>query len=229
MHHPQPLIPGSSQAEPNDSIVVIAPQYCKPYQVDFHIAKKVGYITEDNNLAAFDINGKKIFKVTTKYFKRYRVLVDAAGVPLVSLKQKNYASSRWNAYRGDSENSKDLLFSVKKTRFLGFLAFKTNLDVLLVSNTNEGVCDFKIIQKCSEKSCFIYRGNSGNLIATMHKQKTVRGKVLGKGTFLVTVCPNVDYAFVMALRVALDEITGSGGDDRDEGDSTTAVGGGCGG
>ncbi|KAI3925192.1 hypothetical protein MKW92_024031 [Papaver armeniacum] len=231
MHHPPPPPTGTSQAVPNDSVVVIASHYCTPNQVDFHIAKKVEYITEGNyNLGAFDINGNKIFIVTTKYYKRYRILIDAAGVPLVSLKKKNVSSSRWNVYRGDSENSKDLLFGVKKTTFLGFLAFKTNLDVFLASNRNEGVSDFKIKQKCNEKSCFIYRGNSDNLIATTHKKKIVQGKYFGKDTFLVTVYPNVDYAFVMALCVVVDEIN-HGGEDIDNKDGADEwVGwGGCGG
>ncbi|RZC63160.1 hypothetical protein C5167_024926 [Papaver somniferum] len=204
MHHPPPPPTGTSQAVPNDSVIVIAPHYCTPNRVDFHMPRKLS--------------------TSRKYYKRYRILVDAAGVPLVSLKK------RWNVYRGDSENSKDLLFSVKKTTFLGFLAFKTNLDVFLASNRNEGVCDFKIKQKCNEKSCFIYRGNSDNLIATMHKKKTVQGKYFGKDTFLVTVYPNVDYALVMALCVVVDEINHGGEDiDNKDGANDWVGWGGCGG
>lgn len=40
----------------------------------------------------------------------------------------------------------------------------------------------------------------------MHTKHTVESIVLGKETFGVTVYPNVDYAFVVALVVILNEI-----------------------
>ncbi|MCL7044018.1 hypothetical protein MKW94_013101, partial [Papaver nudicaule] len=69
---------------------------------------------------------------------------------------------RWQVYRGDSSDSKNLLFSVKKSKLV---QFKTQLDVFLASNTAEHVCDFKIQGNYFERSCAIYHGNSGNIIA----------------------------------------------------------------
>lgn len=40
----------------------------------------------------------------------------------------------------------------------------------------------------------------------MHTKHTVQSIVLGKETFGVTVYPNVDYAFIVALVVILNEI-----------------------
>lgn len=40
----------------------------------------------------------------------------------------------------------------------------------------------------------------------MSKQYTVKNAILGKDAFGVTVYPNVDYAFIIALVVILDEI-----------------------
>lgn len=40
----------------------------------------------------------------------------------------------------------------------------------------------------------------------MHKKHTLNSIVLGKDTFAVTVFPNVDYAFIVALVVILYEI-----------------------
>ncbi|KAI3841398.1 hypothetical protein MKX03_000025 [Papaver bracteatum] len=59
----------------------------------------------------------------------------------------------------------------------------------------------------------------------MHKNKTVQ--VNGKDQFSATVYPNVDYAFVIALFVVLDQINApsSSGDV----DFTSSGGGGCGG
>ena len=40
----------------------------------------------------------------------------------------------------------------------------------------------------------------------MHKKHTVQSLVLGKDNFVVTIYPNVDYAFIVSLIVILDEI-----------------------
>lgn len=40
----------------------------------------------------------------------------------------------------------------------------------------------------------------------MHKKHTIQSIALGKTNFMVTVYPNVDYAFIVALIVILDEI-----------------------
>ncbi|KAI3926105.1 hypothetical protein MKW98_028241 [Papaver atlanticum] len=196
-----------NQQQPNNSsIVVIAPHFCTPYQVNLYIAKKVKNVTEGNKLGVFDTNGNNIFKVTGNLLSSCRMLVDAARVPLVTLREQRFTlHNRWKVYRGDSSNSENLLFSVKNSKAL---QIKTNLDVFLASNTNEHICDFKVKQNYSEKSCVVYRGGSGseNIIAEMHKEKTVQGKVLGKDTFSVTIHPNVDYAFIIALRVVLDEM-----------------------
>lgn len=40
----------------------------------------------------------------------------------------------------------------------------------------------------------------------MHKRQTVQSVALGKESFTVTVHPNIDYAFVVALILILEEI-----------------------
>lgn len=45
-----------------------------------------------------------------------------------------------------------------------------------------------------------------NARAQMHKKHTLESIVLGKDSFEVTVYPNVDHAFVLALVIVLDEI-----------------------
>ncbi|KAL2484915.1 Protein LURP-one-related 15 [Abeliophyllum distichum] len=57
-----------------------------------------------------------------------------------------------------------------------------------------------------ERSCVIYSGNSSNIVAQMHRKHSVQSVLLGKDTFGVTVYPNVDYAFIAALVVILEEI-----------------------
>lgn len=50
----------------------------------------------------------------------------------------------------------------------------------------------------------------------MHKKHTVQSILIGKDNFAVTIYPNIDHAFIIALIVILDEInkarsSGSGG------------------
>lgn len=47
---------------------------------------------------------------------------------------------------------------------------------------------------------------NGELVMQMNRQYTVSNVLLGKDTFGVTVFPHVDYVFIAALVVILDEI-----------------------
>ncbi|KAI5429252.1 hypothetical protein KIW84_034029 [Lathyrus oleraceus] len=110
---------------------------------------------------------------------------------------------RWEAYRGESTDAKDLIFTLKRS---SLIQLKTKLDVFLAGNTKENVCDFKVKGSWLERSCIVYAGESNNIVAQMHKKHTVQSVLIGKDQFMVTVYPNVDYAFIVALIVILDEI-----------------------
>ncbi|KAK9167996.1 hypothetical protein Syun_000136 [Stephania yunnanensis] len=192
-------------------IAVISAGYCTPYPVDLAIIKKVMTIT-DGNFAVSDVNGNILFKVKGALLslRDRRVLLDAASNPIVSMQQKMLsAHRRWEVYRGDSSDSKDLLFSVKKS---SLIQFKTQLDVFLASNRSEDNCDFKIKGSWLERSCVVYIGDSSAIIAQMHKKHTVQSIALGKDNFSVTVYPNVDHAFIVSLIVILNEINEDRGD-----------------
>eukprot|EP00262_Sarcandra_glabra_P003490 TRINITY_DN14228_c0_g1_i1.p1 TRINITY_DN14228_c0_g1~~TRINITY_DN14228_c0_g1_i1.p1 ORF type:complete len:208 (-),score=9.83 TRINITY_DN14228_c0_g1_i1:216-839(-) len=195
----------TSYAPLNNQVAVVSPRYCAPYPVDLTVTKKAISLT-DGDFAVTDVNGNVVFRVkgTLLSLRDRRVLLDISGNPLISLQQKILsAHRRWQVFRGDSSDSKDLLFTVKKS---SLMQIKTSLDVFLASNISENVCDFKIKGSYFERSCAIYSGESNVIVAQMSKKHTVKNIVLGKDTFGVTVYPNVDYAFVVALIVILDEI-----------------------
>uniref|UniRef100_A0A7N0UFS8 Protein LURP-one-related 15 n=1 Tax=Kalanchoe fedtschenkoi TaxID=63787 RepID=A0A7N0UFS8_KALFE len=201
---------GASYPPMPNMVAVVNPHFCAPYPVDLTIARKLFNITE-GNFAVTDVNGSIMFKIKGKFFsiRDRRLLLDAADRPVLTLQQKVLtAHRRWQVFRGDSTSSSDLLFSVKKS---SLLQFKTELDVFLASNTSESVCDFKVKGSWFERSCSIHAANSNAIIAQMHRKHTVQSIVLGKDTFAVTVYPNVDYAFIVALVVVLEEIN----EDRD--------------
>ncbi|MQM10266.1 hypothetical protein Taro_043160 [Colocasia esculenta] len=184
---------------------VVGPQFCAPYPVDLTVTKKALSIT-DGDFAVTDINGNVVFRVKGVFLsiRDRRVLLDAAGNPLISMQQKVLtAHRRWQVFRGESSDEKDLLFSAKKSHLI---QFKTELDVFLAANTKEDVCDFKVKGSYFERSCTVYLGDSNTIVAQMSRQYKVKNIILGKDTFGVTVYPNVDYAFIVALVVILDEI-----------------------
>ena len=79
----------------------------------------------------------------------------------VLLMQIMTAHDRWQAFRGESTEAKDLIFSVKRS---SFFQFKTKLDVFLANNTRD-VCDFKVKGSWLHRSCVVYAGESNNIVA----------------------------------------------------------------
>ncbi|KAL5550680.1 hypothetical protein UlMin_000856 [Ulmus minor] len=144
------------------AVAVVGPHFCAPYPVDLIMTKKLMTLAE-GSFAVTDVNGNLMFKVKGSIFSLHdrRVLLDAAGNPIISLRQKILsAHRRWEVYRGDSSDSKDLLFSAKKS---SLIQFKTELDVFLAANTKEDVCDFKIKGSWFDRSCTIFLGNTSLL------------------------------------------------------------------
>ncbi|GFY83846.1 LURP-one-like protein [Actinidia rufa] len=194
-----------SQGPLTNPISVINPKFCFPSVVDLTIVKKVLTIT-NGNFAVTDANGNPMFESKGSLFTLHdkRIIYDMAGYPIVTLRQKILsAHKRWQVFRGDSSDSKDILFSAKKS---SLIQLKTNLDVFLAANTDEEACDFKVKGSWFQKSCTIYLGDSSTVLAQMHKKHTVQSMLLGKDTFAVTVYPNVDSAFIVALVMILEAI-----------------------
>lgn len=194
---------------------IVAPQYCAPYPVDLAIVRKVLSITD--NFSVVDVNGNMLLKAKGKLFGLHdkRVILDAAENPVVTLQRKVFTMhSRWEAFRGDSTNSADLIFTTKTA---SLIQLKTKLNVYLATNTSQDLADFQVKGSWFERSCVIYAGESStSIVAQMHKKHTAQSILFGKDHFMVTVYPNIDYAFIVALIVLLDAINSqdsdSGGD-----------------
>ncbi|OMP07994.1 hypothetical protein COLO4_06871 [Corchorus olitorius] len=190
-------------ATANRPVSIIGPQFCAPHPVELAVIRNVKTIT-DGEFVFTDINGNILFKVKDQSgsFSMHdrQVLIDASGNPIVTLKDKLMsARDRWQVFRGDSTDSRDLIFSARTSMF----HLKTKLDVFLGNNTKEDVCDFKVKGSWSKKSCVIYAGETSTIVAQMHKNHTVQNVLAGNDEFMVTVNPDVDYAFIVALIVIL--------------------------
>lgn len=196
----------SSCGPPLPSYPIISPQFCAPYPVDLSIARLVKSM-KDGEFVVANMDGNILFKVKgSSFFSMHqsRVLVDVAGSPIVTLREKIMsAHEKWHAFRGESTDMKDLLFTVKRS---SVFQRKIELDVFFANNTEEKVCDFKIKGSWSERSCIVYAGESSTIVAQMHKHTTTESVLIGKDNFMVTVCPNVDYGFIVALIIILTAI-----------------------
>lgn len=71
------------------SVVVVGQQYCAPYPVDLTVKKKALSLS-DGDFSVLDVNGNAVFMVKGKLLslRDRRVLVDAAGNPIISMQQK---------------------------------------------------------------------------------------------------------------------------------------------
>ncbi|KAL5740268.1 hypothetical protein ACOSQ2_029448 [Xanthoceras sorbifolium] len=203
-------VPG--QAPCSAYVSVVGPQFCTPYPADLAIMKKVLTIN-DGNFSVIDINGNIVFTLKGKNFTLHdrRVLLDGAGTPIVTLTKKiRTMHDRWHVFRGESTDSNDILFTVKRS---SGIQIQTNLEVFLATNTKEEVCDFQIKGSWLERSCIVYAGESSTIVAQMHKEHTIQSIILGKEKFMVTIYPNIDHAFIVSLIVILNEINKDDDDD----------------
>jgi hypothetical protein len=114
-------------------------------------------------------------------------------------------NTRWNVFRGDSTSRRDLMFTVTKPSAIP-LHKSTKVSVFLASNDAEQVCDFRVTGSYHEGSCAVSLGDSDTVIARIDRRFSVVSALLGKNTYKVTVNPGIDYAFVVALVVILDEM-----------------------
>lgn len=151
------------------AVAVISPQYCGPHPIDLAIAKKVK-VFSSGNYDISDTNGNILFKVkdVSTFMHRRRVLLDGAGNPIVTLREKAISQHhRWQVFRGQSTEPRDLIFSAKISSGWSFRT--TKFDVFLANNTREDVCDFRVVKSSSwsfEPSSYtIYAGKSSAIVA----------------------------------------------------------------
>uniref|UniRef100_A0A0E0E997 Uncharacterized protein n=1 Tax=Oryza meridionalis TaxID=40149 RepID=A0A0E0E997_9ORYZ len=185
-------------AAPPPTLPVVGQQFCEPHAVDLTVTRSVttGFFKDDGGgFAATDAAGAVVLATEPRFISREkgrRVLVDADGMPLLSMRRKAYSLQyTWEVFRGDSTNANRLLFTVRRSSLLPQL--KLEINVFLAGNTMQNACDFRINQQANDET--INRKFSG-----------LSDMIFVGSKFSVTVFPHVDYVFVMALVVILDEI-----------------------
>ncbi|XP_015170039.1 protein LURP-one-related 15-like [Solanum tuberosum] len=105
-------------------------------KVDVVISRKVKTLRYEEFVVS-DMNGNFVFKVKGTSFGWHdkRVILDDADNPLITLKQKILTQHlRWNAFKEESTDEKDFLFTIKTTTIF---QWKTELAVFLANNNSK--------------------------------------------------------------------------------------------
>ncbi|XP_024005504.1 protein LURP-one-related 15 isoform X1 [Eutrema salsugineum] len=196
--------------------VIVDARFCVKHPVELAIVRKVMKF-KAGNFAITDVNGDLLFKVNDRLFGLHdkRILLDGSGSPVLTLREKiRTMHNRWKVFRGGSTEESDHLYTVKKKSMVQF--FDTKLDVFFSHNKEEKTPDFRV--ECESSAYVVYTGESDTILAqyreeadantTMNKKHTAQSVLYGKHQFLVTVNPDVDYAFIASLIVILDYVNG---------------------
>ncbi|CAL9767616.1 unnamed protein product [Musa acuminata subsp. burmannicoides] len=124
-----------------------------------------------------------------------KTLFDAAGNPLISVV---YHNDEWHGFRGNSQELKDLIFTVRK---ILYSPFETELHVFL-SSTNIGdqkPC-FRLKGNPFRRACTIISGNS--TVAQTSLLYKLRKIIYSRHKFRLTVYPGNDCVLVIAMLMA---------------------------
>ncbi|XP_015087299.1 protein LURP-one-related 10 [Solanum pennellii] len=193
----------------NNKTIVIGPQFCSPQPLQLFINKKI-YCFSGHGYEVKDDNGNMVFTIENLlgFFRRKLIIFYAANAPSLTLKSKHFTwHSRWECFKGDSTDEKDLIFSAKNS---SMFQFRRNLDIFLANNISQQVCDFRMKTSYRESNCDIFAGQSSTLIAQMDKKYTTGSVFRGRDKYMVKLNSNVDHAFIVSLIVILEEIASSG-------------------
>ncbi|TKV90553.1 hypothetical protein SEVIR_9G036600v4 [Setaria viridis] len=189
------------------ALAVVDARFCAADAASLAVAKALSMSGSD--FAVTDAaTGALVLRVDGVLFslRRRCVLVDADRRPVLTVQESALMlNTRWKVFRGDSTSRRDLLFTVVKPSVIQ-LRGPTKVSVFLASNDAEQACDFRITGSYHDGACAVSLGDSDTVIAKIDRRFSVVSALLGKNTYSVTVNPGIDYAFIVALVVILDEM-----------------------
>ncbi|XP_057756226.1 protein LURP-one-related 10-like [Arachis stenosperma] len=183
--HMMPLITPTTPPSPFPT-AIIHPQYCAPYPVGLVLKKEKTIL---HKYTVTDINDNVIFTVTSPFLTmhQHRYVRDAHGNTILHLCRELFRD-RWKAFRG--QNMEQLEF------------FTRNVDVFLANNST-GVCDFKLVEAGFFARTWVVNIAESDIVVAQIKHKL--GRFFKREKFMVTISPNIDYAFIVALTLTLDD------------------------
>ncbi|KAJ0681312.1 putative tubby-like protein [Helianthus annuus] len=187
--------------QPSCAPHIISSQYVVPYEFNVIVDRH-----RNGDLVITNIKKNTMFTIKScdTMFHSQRLLQDDCGRPIAMLRAKNMtAHSRWNVFRGQSKADSDMIFSTATNDIIQHRYTHVNIS-LANKRSGSNDCDFQIKGCWSDRNCTIYMGDSSTtIIAQMHVGQSPE-------KFMVTIYPDVDYAFVVALIAIVDAINNPG-------------------
>jgi len=165
-----------------------------------------------NGFTVFDSNGDLVFRVDNypSDLKGEIVLMDAAGMALLTMRRKSWLSlqNEWKGFLGEFREGQKPLFVVRRSTSL-LIPTKTLAEVyicsLAKSKKEKPNFDYRV-EGCYAKRSFTLLNSLNEVVAEV-KPKQVRSEItLGGDVFNLIVSPGYDQAFVMGLIVVLDQM-----------------------
>ncbi|XP_047089002.1 protein LURP-one-related 15-like [Lolium rigidum] len=189
------------------ALAVVDARFCAGDEAALAVAKTISM--SGNDFTVTDAaTGDVLLRVDGVLFslRRRCLLADAHRRPVLTVQESALVmNKRWKVFRGDSTSRRDLLFTVVKPSVIP-LRWSTKVNVFLASNDAEQAPDFRITGSYHDGACSVSLGESNTVIGKIDRRSTVVSTLLGKNAYSVTVNPGIDYAFVVALAVVLDEM-----------------------
>ncbi|CAM0877268.1 unnamed protein product [Alopecurus aequalis] len=189
------------------ALAVVDARFCAGDEAALAVAKTISM--SGNDFTVTDAaTGDVLLRVDGVLFsfRRRCLLADAHRRPVLTVQESALVmNKRWKVFRGDSTNRRDLLFTVLKPSVIP-LRWSTRVSVFLASNDAEQAPDFRVTGSYHDGACSVSLGDSNTVIAKIDRRSTVVSSLLGKNSYSVTVNAGIDYAFVVALAVILDEM-----------------------
>ncbi|KAG7576796.1 Tubby-like C-terminal [Arabidopsis thaliana x Arabidopsis arenosa] len=191
-------------------VSVVGEMFCNPYTTELVVRRRRESLKRER-YDVFDLSDNLIFTVDGGIWniRRKRVLRDATGIPLLSMRTKGLVTMRykWEVYKGESTESEDLLFSAREPNLL---SFKPSLDVTLPPPQNSTDIssiepDFQTFGRYIGSSFKLFEPIHNTLLAEVVHDFSWGGLIKGNYSFKVRVNPYVDFAFVVALLVITDD------------------------
>ncbi|KDP21697.1 hypothetical protein JCGZ_03368 [Jatropha curcas] len=183
------------------SVSVIGDGYCFPYPMELIVKKKIKSLS-NAQFEVFDQSGNLLLQVDGGIWswKMKRILRDPAGFPILTMCGKAFTFwHKWKAHEGASSDENSLLFSVRQSHPL---QIKKELHVFL-ANLKKKSPDFHVTGSYTSLSFKVFK--SHRLLAEVKHHFTLESFCKGKEKYKVKIYPEVDYAFIVALLVILDE------------------------
>jgi uncharacterized protein YxjI len=196
----EPLQPQQRQICPVDS------RFCIPQEITLHLREKIFSFSGDDFKIKDPNTGQVWFQIQGKAFslREKKTMLDAYGTPVLNIKETfAFMESNYKVYLGD--NSEHELFKV-----IAHITFsKAKAHTTIVNRTDNQQLIVTLKGDIFSKAACIYLGEAkqgGIPIAKIYRPFTGRGHFFDAQDYYLTVAPNVDISFAVALCICLDEM-----------------------